>query len=167
MEYEMYIYILNWQIKTVGENFYRYQTRRRQRNEGGGSARPSGRGEGIELVNRKRHNGPGWLWRRVIKWVPHSHTVAWATCVCLYRCLSVILIHTIYCVSTVESSSVELRTRWNVPQCTNMDYCSSRESSTPSSPWWTHIHTTLSVSECLCITLWLLGPEPRFQNIPG
>lgn len=25
-----------------------------------------------------------------------------------------------HCVSTVESSSVQLRTRWNVPQCTNM-----------------------------------------------
>jgi len=32
--------------------------------------------EGIEQLNRKRHNGPGWLWRRVIKWVPHSHTAA-------------------------------------------------------------------------------------------
>lgn len=30
--------------------------------------------EGIEQLNRKRHNGLGWLWRRVIKWVPHSHT---------------------------------------------------------------------------------------------
>lgn len=77
-------------------------------------------GEGIEQLNRKRHNGPGWLWRRVIKWVPHSHTAVWTTCVCLYRCLSVILIHTTHCVSTVESSSVQLRTRWNVPQCTNM-----------------------------------------------
>lgn len=44
----------------------------------------------------------------------------------LCLCLSVILIHTSYCVSVVESSSVELRTRWNVPQCSNMDFCSKR-----------------------------------------
>jgi hypothetical protein len=49
--------------------------------EGGGERVRSGKEgiggeEGIEQLNRKRHNGPGWLWRRVIKWVPHSHTAA-------------------------------------------------------------------------------------------
>jgi len=85
--------------------------RKRERERERGMVKRGGIGgeEGIEQLNRKRHNGPGWLWRRVIKWVPHSHTAAWATCVCLYRCLSVILIHTAHCVlhCWVEFSSVE------------------------------------------------------------
>lgn len=51
---------------------------RKRRSSGGAEGGKVGIGgeEGIEQLNRKRHNGPGWLWRRVIKWVPHSHTAA-------------------------------------------------------------------------------------------
>ncbi|KAG7195390.1 hypothetical protein KM043_000037, partial [Ampulex compressa] len=49
---------------------------RRKAEESGGGRGAEGGEEGIEQLNRKRHNGPGWLWRRVIKWVPHSHTAA-------------------------------------------------------------------------------------------
>lgn len=51
---------------------------RNSRSSGGAEGGREGIGgeEGIEQLNRKRHNGPGWLWRRVIKWVPHSHTAA-------------------------------------------------------------------------------------------
>lgn len=63
--------------KIAGEGVRK--SRRRQRRWG--CAKEAKRGEiggeeGIEQLNRKRHNGPGWLWRRVIKWVPHSHTAA-------------------------------------------------------------------------------------------
>lgn len=49
---------------------------REKERERNGKERGIGGEEGIEQLNRKRHNGPGWLWRRVIKWVPHSHTAA-------------------------------------------------------------------------------------------
>lgn len=58
-----------------GEGLKAEGTRERKREKRDGKEGIGGE-EGIEQLNRKRHNGPGWLWRRVIKWVPHSHTAA-------------------------------------------------------------------------------------------
>ncbi|KAH0549001.1 hypothetical protein KQX54_005052 [Cotesia glomerata] len=72
--------------------------------------RPERRVEGIERVNRKRHNGPGWLWRRVIKWVPHSHTA--------YRILRPELP-----VSITHHNSSAKEVDWGVPAASMCDVC--------------------------------------------
>lgn len=69
--------------------------------------------------------------------------------VCTGVCLLYLFIPPIVS-STVESSSVQLRTRWNVPQCTNMGCAAPPPPvpSTPSSPSSPRTSHSLSLSLC-------------------
>lgn len=64
--------------------------------------------------------------------------------VCTGVCLLYLFIPPIVS-STVESSSVQLRTRWNVPQCTNMG-CAAPPLPAPSVPFPSSPRTSFSIT---------------------
>jgi len=66
--------------------------------------------------------------------------------VCTGVCLLYLFIPPIVS-STVESSSVQLRTRWNVPQCTNMGCAAPPPLPTPPPP---------SPSVCVCVCVFVI-----------
>lgn len=77
--------------------------------------------------------------------------------VCTGVCLLYLFIPPIVS-STVESSSVQLRTRWNVPQCTNMG-CTTLPPSLPPSP--------RSLARLLVLSLYhfaICHPHPAAQR---